>query len=59
MKFKYLKISGSFVWGKNTVTKDDLIEIRKNIYDHLVNVEEGLYYDADKNEWLAIGGDRL
>lgn len=58
MKYKYLKINGSVIWGQNEITKDDLVKVKERYYDTIINTETSYYYDADENEWLDINGEK-
>lgn len=57
MKYKYLKITGEFIWGKNTLEKQDLVDVATSRIDALVDVEAGKQFDAKANEWVDIKGD--
>lgn len=36
------------------VTKDDLIKVRDNYCDAIIDTENKTYYDGKSNEWVAI-----
>ena len=53
MKYKYLKVAGDFVWGKNTISKKDLIQA-----DLVIDTEDNtVYIRRESNEWQEIKGD--
>lgn len=56
-KYRYYKICSSIVWGKNVLTKDDLIQVRQGAYDTIIDVQENKQYNAENNEWEEIKGE--
>lgn len=58
MKYKYLKITGYLIFGKNEITKEDLINLKNEATDALINLETMQEFDVNKNEWVDIRGDK-
>ena len=57
MKYRYLKITGDeLIWGKNTLEKQDLIDIASKRIDLLLDVEAGKYFNSEKNQLEEIAG---
>ncbi len=55
--YKYLKISSDFVWGKNVLSREDLVQAKNKSIDVIVNTENSTQFDPEKNEWVEIKGD--
>jgi hypothetical protein len=58
MKYRWLKITGSVVWGTNDLKKEDLARLKQLGYDCILDVQNNTYYDVDTNEWKDIEGDK-
>lgn len=56
MKFRYLKVNGSLIWGENNVTKEMLVMVKNGQYDTIIDLQEMTFYDADYNAWIDIDG---
>lgn len=54
MKYRYLFEKFGEVHGTNELTKQHLIDVKNRMSDLLIDTENGTYYDADNNEWVAI-----
>ena len=57
MKFRYLKITGSVIWGTNTITRDDLVRVKNRSYDAVIDLQNMTTFNADTNSWDEIKGD--
>lgn len=57
MKYRYIKIMGSIVWGIIELTKERFISSVK-AGDIIIDLEEMKVFDADANEWVDIEGDK-
>ena len=57
MKYRYLIITGDFIWGKQEITKDDLARVKTRTCDVLFDTLEEKYFDAENNDWKEIKGD--
>lgn len=55
-KYKFLKVTGSLLWGENTLTKEMLAMVADGRYETIINLENLTYFDADDNEWKEIEG---
>jgi hypothetical protein len=55
---KYINTNATTIWGKDEITKEYLIGVKQR-GDTLINVEDGTYFDIEKNEWVSIPGDNL
>jgi hypothetical protein len=58
MKWRYLKILGSTIWGTNNLKRDDLVRLKNHGYDSILDLQEFKSFDADNNEWVDIEGDK-
>lgn len=58
MKYRWLKINGSMIWGTNNLVVADLARLKQGGYDCILDIQEGTYYDADANDWLKFEGDK-
>lgn len=58
MKYRYLKISGDFVWGIDNLTKERFVNAVKN-GELIIDLETMTVFDRDKNSWVPIDGDDL
>lgn len=55
MKPKYLKITGDDLFiAKTSIDKQDLIDVLQGRVDHLINIEDGTYFDVHDNQWKSI-----
>ena len=54
MQIRYIKIIKQEVIGKVGITKEDLGHIKIGEADHLVDVQNRTYFDADHNTWKPI-----
>lgn len=57
MKFRYLKITGSLIWGTNNLTRDDLVKVKNHSYDAIIDLQNMTTFDADNNSWEEVKGD--
>ena len=57
MKYRYLKIAGSIIYGTNNLTRDDLARCKTGGYDAIIDLEKCTYFDPDNNTWEDIEGD--
>jgi hypothetical protein len=57
MKYRYIKVNGSMLWGENSLTKEMLMMVKNRQYDTIIDTLEGTYFDADNNQWLEIEGN--
>ena len=58
MKFRYLKINSSLIWGENQITREMLIGVKNGLYDTIIDLENMTQYDADHNAWVEIDGTK-
>lgn len=56
MKFKYLVLTGSTIWGKHEITKEYFVRAVQR-GDHIINLLDSTYFDKDENAWKDIEGD--
>lgn len=57
---KYIKVtSGSILWQKENITKEDLVQVVNRVVDTIINTEDMTYYDGELNAWHPIPGDKL
>ena len=56
--FRYLKVSGSVIWGENNLTKEMLAMVKNGNYDTIIDLHTMTQYDADNNEWIEIEGTK-
>jgi len=54
--FRYLKVSGSLIWGENDLTKEMLAMVKNRRYDTIIDLHTMTQYNADDNEWIEIEG---
>lgn len=57
MKYRYLKVSGDLIWGKNEITQQDVIDTKQRSVDVLIDVQEGKQFDPQTNEWKEFKGE--
>jgi len=57
MKYRYLKINGSHIWGVNEITKEMLVAVKNGQYDTIVDTKTNLMFNADENRWVEIMGN--
>lgn len=57
MKWRYLKVAGDWIYGKNNISKDDLVAVAKGNIDTIIDLEEMKIFDAESNSWKQIEGD--
>lgn len=57
MNYRFLRISGSLIWGKHTMSRDYFINAVK-AGDVLIDLENMTQFDSKDNEWKPIEGDR-
>lgn len=57
MKYRYIKIGGSFIWGVNDLTKERFVRAVQ-MGDIIIDLEEMKYFDKDENTWKDIEGDK-
>lgn len=56
MKYRYIKISGSYVFGTNEITKSDLIGLRDGRWDVIIDTHNYTKFNPDQNDWVEILG---
>lgn len=56
--FRYLKISGSLIWGENELSKNMLAMVKGGQYDTIIDLHTMTYFDSDDNEWKEIDGTK-
>lgn len=42
------------VFGKDEISKQDLIDVVQHIIEALIDTQTGTYFDAENNQWKAI-----
>ena len=57
-KIKYIKViaDGEILWGKENLSKEDLIRARSS-GDKIINIEDVTSYNAEENKWEEIKHD--
>jgi len=56
--FRYLKLSGSLIWGENELTKEMLAMVKNGGYDTIIDLHTMTQFNADDNEWVEIEGTK-
>lgn len=56
MDYKYLKVSGDFVWGIKNLTKERFVAAVK-AGETIIDIEEMKQFDPEQNAWVDIQGD--
>lgn len=51
---RFLRITSLGVFGKEGITKQDLVDVLYHSIDSLVDTHENKYFDADNNQWKEI-----
>lgn len=57
MKFRYIKVTGDLLWGKNNISKNDLAQVAQGNIETIIDLENMTQFDAENNEWKEIKGD--
>lgn len=57
MKYRYIKIMGSIVWGIKELTKERFVN-SVQMGDTIIDLEEMKVFDKDTNAWVDIEGDK-
>jgi len=58
MKYRYIKVNGSLLWGENELTREMLAMVKSGQYDTIIDTQNSTYFDADANEWKDIEGTK-
>lgn len=57
---KYLKITGNdILWAKDTLEKDDLVQVATGRVDLIVDTENGTFFNAGENKWEEIPNNKI
>lgn len=57
MKYRYIKLMGSIVWGIKDLTKERFVASVK-AGDTIIDLEEMKVFDPEQNAWVEIEGDK-
>lgn len=54
-KMRYLTItSEDLFYAKEQITKEDLVQVLRGNVDHLLDLENGTYFDPNLNAWVKF-----
>lgn len=51
---RFLRVTNFGIFSKETLSKQDLLDVKSHFLEALIDTQEGKWYDAEANEWKPI-----